>query len=150
MAVVVEKTGDFVPSLLQTQLQSIGLPVLGVSAITISGQSAVQIVCSDGVDTALVDAVCANYVPPAQSTALAWVALRYRRNLWLNEIQYILDEVKSPGQHALPAQIASDIANNAAAWSRFAQTLRDLPANTPDPGVPAWPTPPALPVVFLT
>jgi len=27
-------------------------------------------------------------------------------------------------------------------WATYRQTLRDLPANTPDPANPTWPTPP--------
>ena len=29
-----------------------------------------------------------------------------------------------------------------AAWATYRQALRDLPANTPDPSTPIWPTPP--------
>lgn len=31
---------------------------------------------------------------------------------------------------------------NQNAWSLYRQSLRDLPANTPDPANPTWPTPP--------
>jgi hypothetical protein len=33
-------------------------------------------------------------------------------------------------------------ADQKAAWAVYRQALRDLPANTPDPANPTWPTPP--------
>lgn len=37
----------------------------------------------------------------------------------------------------------ADAPVDASAWSAYRQALRDLPANTTDPFVPVWPTPPA-------
>ena len=58
----------------------------------------------------------------------AWDALRQERNTKLHESDW--------------TQMSDVPSEDKTAWATYRQSLRDLPANTPDPANPTWPTSP--------
>lgn len=59
---------------------------------------------------------------------VAWDILRKERNSHLGATDW--------------TQMPDAPADGKAAWATYRQALRDLPANTPDPSNPTWPTSP--------
>jgi hypothetical protein len=60
----------------------------------------------------------------------SWASLRMERDSLL---------VSSDWTQAADSPLTDEVK---ASWATYRQELRDLPANTPDPANPTWPTPP--------
>ncbi len=82
------------------------------------------------VDVASGTIVAKPALPAAAVTANAWASLRARR-----------DRLLAAADHTqfLHVPMTPDLR---ARWADYMQALRDLPANTPDPASPVWPTAP--------
>jgi hypothetical protein len=61
----------------------------------------------------------------------AWMYFRIERNSRLQACDWT---------HCTDSRLSPE---KQQAWSEYRQALRDLPANTPDPTNPTWPTPPS-------
>lgn len=73
----------------------------------------------------------------AQREADAWANLREKRNQRLTETDYVvLQELEKAIKDNLGVQVP-------VVWLDYRQALRDLPANTPDPRTPVWPSKPS-------
>lgn len=66
----------------------------------------------------------------ADTLARSWVRLRRERNALL---------VSSDWTQGADSPLTDEAK---AEWATYRETLRNLPANTPDPANPTWPTPP--------
>ena len=60
----------------------------------------------------------------------AWKLIRNKRNKLLTD---------SDWTQASDSPLTDEVQ---ASWATYRETLRNLPANTPDPDSPTWPTPP--------
>jgi hypothetical protein len=74
-----------------------------------------------------IDNAIAEYV---NSSIRGWASLRKKRNGLL---------VSSDWTQASDSPLTDEAK---AEWATYRETLRNLPANTPDPDSPTWPTPP--------
>ena len=74
------------------------------------------------------DEIAERQIDVTRKVELAWSQLRAERNRMLAESDWT---------------VLSDSPTSTAAWKAYRQALRDLPANTTDPTVPDWPTPPS-------
>lgn len=77
--------------------------------------------------------------PSAPTDADLWAALRADRDTKLAAALALLDRHRNQADFGLPTTLTAE---QAKAWAIYAQALRDLPENTPDPAAPEWPVAP--------
>ncbi|MEC4589508.1 phage tail assembly chaperone [Nitrospirillum amazonense] len=107
-----------------------GVSADGIGRLKIADSEAEGIWSCRVVDGALAPREAADLAAAAQARAVA--ELRDQRDLIL----------AASDIRVLPDRWATMSDAQRAAWTAYRQALRDLPANTTDPTVPAWPVPP--------